>query len=208
MANPIEHYLTEFHLDPARDIAPLSRLQPPSQEEEREVVDMAAMLRAAEERGREEGRARAKRDFDAALAAERAQHQESIVRERAKWADEEAARLASGMDEAFRSIDKALTDGVARILAPFLADALRDQALHELTATLAAVLADRRAATIRIAGPEDLISLLSERLSAVSASVEYVVSDQADVSVMLDDTLIETQLSAWTARLAGALRMK
>ena len=100
MANPIEHYLTEFHLDPARDIAPLSRLQPAPREEEPEVVDMTAMIRAAEERGREEGRARAKRDFEAALAAETSRLDERIVHERAKWVDEEATRLTGRIDEA------------------------------------------------------------------------------------------------------------
>ena len=85
---------------------------------------------------------------------------------------------------------------------------MRQQALNELTTTLASVLADRRTTTIRIAGSEDLLAGLSERLGAGRAAIEYVVTDQPDVSVMLDDALIETQLSAWTARLADALRTK
>jgi hypothetical protein len=206
MANAIAQYLTEFNLDPSRDTAPLFQAKPSKREVHDEIVDTAALIRAAEERGREEGRAIAQRGFDVAIEMEKARSEEFVVEERSKWSKEEAARLATLFAEAFQALESKLTASVARILTPFLIETLRDKMVDDLAATVASLLADKQVMTMKIAGPEDLLSMLSNRLGSYDASIEYIPGNQPDVTVTANDTLIETQLKAWTSRLNEAVQ--
>jgi hypothetical protein len=58
------------------------------------------------------------------------------------------------------------------------------------------------AISIKITGPTDLLDVLRAKLAAERAAITYEVTDNVDVSVRADQTTIETQLSAWLARLA------
>jgi hypothetical protein len=206
MANAIAQYLTEFHLDPSRDTAPFFQAKPPRPEPQEVIVDTAALIRAAEEKGREEGKAIAQQGFDVALAAEKTRADERVVEERTKWAQEEGARMAAQFVDAFHTLETKLTDSVACILTPFLTDALRRQVVDDLRDTLLSLFTVKQITTIKITGPEDLLAMLSGRLGSYEASVEYIVNDQPDVTVAANDTLIETQLNAWISRLSEAVQ--
>ena len=104
-----------------------------------------------------------------------------------------------------RALDASLTERIARLLVPVLTDALRRRALTELGAALSRLLADPHHAAIRVSGPQDLLDGLAARLGPLGAAVAFAPADLPEVQVSADQTVIETQLGAWTRLLSAAI---
>jgi hypothetical protein len=204
MVSAIAQYLPDF--GPAGGKESSIQLKQAKAKPEEKFEDTASLIQAAEERGRAEGHASAKREFDAALAAERTQADRRIAEERLKWAQEEAAQFVSQLAKAMENLETRLADNVARIMTPFLGEMLREQTLAEFKVALAALLSERQAAVIRVSGPEDLLSALESTFESCNAAVEYTRNDKPDVAITLNETVIETQLEKWIGRLAEAVR--
>jgi hypothetical protein len=99
----------------------------------------------------------------------------------------------------------ATPQGVARVLLRFLGNAARDRALDQLSETVAALLAAGGAARVRIAGPESLVNRLRQQAETLKVVVEVTVNpDAADVTVTLDDTIVETRIAEWMERVTRA----
>lgn len=167
--------------------------------------ERAALLAEAEERGRQQGLAEAREEAEIARrrAAEAAEAR--LAEARRHWSEVEAEALADGFAAALRALDATLSDRIARLLVPVLTDALRRQAVAELSGALTRLLAEPQAATVRVSGPEDLLAALAARLGPLSASVSFTAAETADVQVSADQTVIDTQLGAWTRLIAAAV---
>ncbi|GEP03178.1 hypothetical protein [Methylobacterium oxalidis] len=163
--------------------------------------DREALLREAEARGRARGLAEA----EDRRAAEEAAFAARFEAERRRWSETEAEALAAGFSAALRALDASLTERIARLLAPVLTDALRRRALSELGAALSRLLADPHHAAIRVSGPQDLLDGLAARLGPLGAAVAFAPADLPEVQVSADQTVIETQLGAWTRLLSAAI---
>lgn len=207
MAHALSRYLTEFQLDPADDgHAPRVGKPVPPRAAEEPVVGMEEIIRVAEERIRRQMQETARQELEAAVAAEQARAEEHVAAERQKWSDTEAQRLATQFAEAFQGLERTVLDSAARILTPFLVDSWRTQMIAELETILRSVLTDKQHTHLKISGPEDLLSILSERLGAYGAAIEFAFTGDADVKVLANETIIETQLNAWASRLAEAVK--
>ncbi|AWN37616.1 hypothetical protein [Methylobacterium radiodurans] len=183
--------------------APAAAPEPVETPEER-----AARLEEAEARGRAEGHAQglaeARAEAEAAMAAERESFAAQLAAERARWSESEAEQLAAGFAAALRALDADLTRRIGRLLVPVLTDALRRRAVDDLAQALAKLTADPNHAAIRVSGPEDLLAALSHRLGPQAAGIAFAPGAAPEVSVVADQTVIETQLAAWTRLLAAA----
>ncbi|TGE00659.1 hypothetical protein [Methylobacterium nonmethylotrophicum] len=167
--------------------------------------ERAALIAAAEERGRQQGLAAAREEAEAARlrAAEEAEHR--LAEARRHWSEAEAEALADGFSAALRALDAALSERIARLLVPILTDALRRQAVAELSGALTRLLAEPQAATIRVSGPEDLLAALAARLGPLAAAVSFAPAETPEVQVSADQTVIDTRLGAWTRLIAAAV---
>lgn len=164
----------------------------------------AELIGEAEARGREQGRSEARAEAEATLVHERADFERRFTEARKLWTETEAEALASGFAAALRAFDAELTGRIARLLMPVLTDSLRRQALTELSAALARLLDDPHHAAIRVSGPDDLLTALAERLGPLAGGIEFAPGDATEVHVSADETVIETQIAAWTRLLASA----
>jgi len=151
--------------------------------------------RAAEEAAKAEGERQRDRDR-AAFAAE-------LGEARRRWSEETAERLAAEIGTHLDGLRKTVVDGVAQALAPFIETLVRQRALDELGQTVAALLRDGRHLRIRLSGPADLIAGLGEKLDV--PTIEYVAAEGPDVAVTIDDTIVETRITAWLAVIATAI---
>lgn len=206
MVGGIAQYLTEFRLDGTQDVEPLFQARSPTIVVQEPVDDTADLIRQAEHRGREEGRAAAQMEFELVLASERSRHEENLADERAKWADQQGVQLAEHMTTSLREIERRIADSVARIMTPFVTEALRMEMMESLREVFVSLVSDRQKAAIRVSGPQDVLLALSERLGENGPSVEFIPSDAIDVSILVGDTAIETQLEAWIGHLAQAMQ--
>ncbi len=167
-----------------------------SREELRELA-----IAAAREEGFSEGRAVAA----AALEAEQGASAAHLAAERALWAREEGRLLADKLAQGLAEIEAGIAAHTARILSGFLADRLIDRATRELARAIRELLAGADGKVVAVTGPADIVAALRETLAEDAVAVDFRPGAVADVRVVCDETLVESRLSAWLARLAAAV---
>ncbi|WP_298242395.1 hypothetical protein [uncultured Bradyrhizobium sp.] len=144
---------------------------------------------------------------DAKLAEERVRSAIRLGEERAKWSDQQAVAIVSGFEAACREIETNIASSVARILLPFLADAVRDKAIGSLVEQIAALTGNSSAPAFKVTGPSELLDLVRTQLEASRRTgIAYETAEAVEVRVVADQTVIETQISAWSERLKEARR--
>ena len=175
----------------------------------RPAEDREALIAAAEARGRKQGRAEALAEAQAQSAQERAAQQarfeEQVAQARRDWSAAQGETLAAGFAAAMQALDATLSDRVARLIAPVLGQALQHRALDELGAALRRILAEPQRAAVRVRGPEDLIVALEARLGGHSAGIAFEADAGPEVSMCAGETVIETELAAWSRLIAAAV---
>ncbi|ACS38398.1 hypothetical protein ACWFZ6_22325 [Methylorubrum extorquens] len=174
----------------------------------RPAEDREALIAAAEARGREQGRAEAMEEWSAQAALERAAQQalfeEGVAQARRDWTEAQGEILAQGFVAAMQALDATLSDRVARLIAPVLGQALQRQALDELGAALKRILAEPQRAAVQVRGPDDLIAALAARLGG-STGIAFEAAEGPEVTVRAGETVIETELAAWSRLITAAI---
>jgi hypothetical protein len=144
---------------------------------------------------------------EAKLAEERVRSAIRLGEERAKWSDQQAVAIVNGFTSACRELETNIASSVARILQPFLTEAVRDKAVAALVEQISALTCNSPVPVFRISGPAELLDLVKAQLETERRTgIEYQVTDASDVRVVADQTVIETQISVWTERLKAARR--
>lgn len=159
-------------------------------------------LDAIYESGRQAGLAEARAEAEAA-AARRAQAAEAAL-EQAKlaWTEVVATPLATELPRALDALAERLAETTGRLLRPFLEGELRDAASRALIDQIRPLLSGGDGSLIRVSGPAELLATLRGVFPAGSP-VEFTETEAVDVSIVLGETVIETRIAAWVARLRG-----
>ena len=169
-------------------------------------VDPQQRLVAAHAQGVEEGKAAAQAEWQAKLEEQRAYYEKQLAVERLTWAGREADRLAEQLDRGLEEMKARIADAAAVLLKPFLIAAVHQRAIADLVQAIETVLVKDEGVTLEIAGPDDLLQLLRERLSGRNMALLYTASEGLEVRVIAGQTILETQLVAWLAKVEEALR--
>lgn len=201
MANAFARYLPCFDTEPVTGLFGFEAPSGAKVEVEPDPVDLVA---EAEQRGYRSGHAAAQAEFELVRAQDLDRAREELAEARRSWTEREAERLAEQLRLAFQDLEGLITAEVADILSGFVAAAVRDQAVDDLAHTLAKLLRDGKHRAVRLSGPEDLLDLIRDRLGASADSLSFEPESGVDVRVVLDETILETQLEAWRVRLAAA----
>ncbi len=178
---------------------------PPERAAEAAVAAWDFAITAAREEGLAEGLARAAADGEAALKTLRDGFDAHLAAERSRWAHDEARVLVESVTTGFAEIETRIAACAARILRAFLAERLIDRATRELAEQLRILLAGADGKLVQVFGPEDLVAALSTRIEGGSAALDFRPGAAAEVRIVCDDTLVESRLSAWLARLTSAV---
>jgi len=190
-----------------REPQPQAQAQPQAQPQPRPAAPKAETpavnpLDDAYQRGYAAGLA----EGEAKLAEERVRAAIKLGQERAKWSDQQAT-IADGFGAACRELEDNIGGAVARILQPFLADAVRAKAVTALVQQISALTGHSPVPVFRVSGPSDLLGLVKAELDAAGRTgIEYQPADVIEIRVVADHTVIETQIAAWTERLRDACR--
>jgi len=155
---------------------------------------------------RDEALAEARAEFEQIRAADRAEHERQLEERERQFAETTGGVLLGHLSDGLAKIERALCEQTARVLARFLDKAIRERALRELSETVAALIAGGGAVTAKIVGPEPLVARLRELLDASTGpAIELVVGITPEVTVTIDDTIIETRIAAWMDRVNAAI---
>jgi hypothetical protein len=146
-------------------------------------------------------------ESDARVAEERVRSAIRLGEERSKWSDQQAVAIVNGFETACREIETNIASSVARILLPFLAEAVRDKAIGSLVEQISALTGNSPVPVFKVTGPGELLDLVRTQLEASKRTgIAYETAETFEVRVVADQTVIETQISAWAERLKDARR--
>ncbi|MBS1166140.1 MAG: hypothetical protein H6R00_2165 [Proteobacteria bacterium] len=165
-----------------------------AEEIERRVAEAAATVRAEE-------RADAEWQLTEALAEQAKSLRDEQEVARKAWVEEQSDRIAAVLEERFAALSEQLGVAATRALRPFLVERLVDRSVEDLAACIGRLMTDGTAAPLEIAGPADLLDRLAEKLGRHAAAIAFRPDDRADIVVTASETLIETRLREWVARL-------
>lgn len=166
-------------------------------------------IEAARASGFASGEAAAKAALETRLAEQREAHARELVAARQAWVSGEAQRLAERLAASLGDLEARLADAASRALAPVLRAEVARQAIADLSAELELLLAKEAGIAVTISGSEDLIEALrgrlADELAGKALSVTYQPSNAPDVRVVAGQTILETRLGAWAAKIREAL---
>jgi len=169
------------------------------------VIDIEARLAEAYHRGVQEGLDTAKAEAATARALERAEMQKRAVVERLDFQMNEYAALSETIANGLIEIEGRIADVVARILQPFVTEAVCSQIVDELAENVASLRRAGRPELLKITGPERLLSALKRRLEPLAADVEFVEREGVEVSVEAGPTTIRSELAPWADLIASII---
>lgn len=137
-----------------------------------------------------------------ALADAKIEAAEALAAARIDWAETLAGRLEIALQECFARIETVLSAHVAAILAPFVEEAMTERMLDAFAeavrqATGKAGSEGEPAIRYEISGPANLLEALRARLSGADLAFAFLVADQPDVSAIIDETRLATNIAAW-----------
>jgi flagellar biosynthesis/type III secretory pathway protein FliH len=160
-------------------------------------IDWAERVEEAYARGLDEGKRSAEAETVVLLEEQKAALEQSLATAREAWCTEQGPRLAEQIGTAIRDMEGRIAESAERVLRPFLAQAVRDQAIGQLREIVDDLTATNPGITLEISGPDDLLSAMRTSLSSSVANASYVVNEACDVQVKAGASVIETRISAW-----------
>ncbi len=212
-AMPVAPFLSEFgSAAPARRDAPFvpfgSRGRSCGQLRARAETE-ADRIEAARASGFASGEAAAKAVLEATVAGLGEEHARELAAAREAWVRGEADKLAHQLAAGLKDLETRIADATARVLAPLLQAEVARQAIADLNSELARLLANAADVSLSISGPEDLLEALrvrlADQLAGKTVSVDYRQSEEPDVRIVAGQTVLETRLGVWAAKIREAL---
>lgn len=214
MSGSIADLISDFSSPAAPDgtgIGILRRVRrTPEREREPEPVPTAVdreaeLVRSVEARVRAEEREAARGRLDQALEAEQERHREELAVQRQIWVEQEAQQLSMQIVTAVGSLEGVLSDQAGRILAAVIPEALRQNAIVEFQEALRTILSGETGRLVKVTGSQDLLAAIEAGMALHDGVVEFIPSEAVDVTLVAGDTIVQTQLGAWSDRLRSLL---
>jgi hypothetical protein len=188
---------TESSPPPDRTPPPPIIAEPPPLEE----VDSTEQIEEAYQRGREEGFASAREAFEAELAEERRRLEQEMATGRSQWVQEVVERLERQIPAAFEAIEAQIAESISRVLRPAIFAAVREEMISSLAANLRKLRSGEGAPLITVSGPSELLDNLRERAPELENSIEFVPGQTVEVKAIADQTVLDSQIQAWSSML-------
>lgn len=198
---PVSEVLTEFGVKPT----PKEKKREPERKEPKKPTPILekgpSIMEETLARGIEQGRATVLAEMEAKLEEQRLFYEQKLELERCTWVSREADVFVQQLDEGLDTIQRNIAELTARILKPFLIEQIRKQGLTSLIETLDVMLSRDKGLTLEIAGPEDFLQLLREKLSSRNVTAVFSPSENVEVRIQVGQTHLETQFGTWLAKL-------
>jgi hypothetical protein len=153
-------------------------------------------------RGLDEGRRASEIAAEARIEELKAAMDLSLAATRQAWCEEQGPQIAERITTAVRELEERVSQSVACVLRPFLAQAVREHAVGELRAVLQDLLNSTPEIALQVTGPEDLLAVVRASLPGLAA-VTYVAGESVDVEVKAGASIIETRIATWLRETTG-----
>jgi hypothetical protein len=199
MNAPLSRFLMEFSGEVAApEPFELHEMEPAVEAEPTITLTVGAFeqqLQDAREQAASDAQANTEVELKTLFEEERAQMARDFEAARETWATEEGQQISASLVTAVAELETNLSNALAQALRPLFSEACRARMLVELGAALASILGDPSHPPVRIAGPIDLLTAFGNTHPA-DIAIDYVVADQAELTIVTDTTRIESRLAA------------
>ena len=148
-----------------------------------------------------EALATARAEFDAIRATDRDAFERRLAERETEILASVGETLSGQVAEGLAAIEERVGRQVGTVLLRFLDQAVHERAVSELIEAVSALVTGGSASRVRIAGPAALVERVEAAIAPTGVPVERGEGSTADVSVTIDDTVVETNIAAWMERL-------
>lgn len=143
-------------------------------------------------------------------------HENALATERQANADEAKAFLetlgtdvgvtiAARMDAIQAQLIELVSTTTARVIGGVLSKHLQERSLEALAGTIRNAMEDAEAVRIRVRGPISLFETLSASLGDRAGTLDFTEAPGFDLTVAIDDVVVETRMSEWSTALSEIL---
>ena len=132
-------------------------------------------------------------------------HQREIEELKAKYEDELAADLAERLSNIASEVADLVSAATIKAVAPVISGAIAEEAVSSLATLLREAVLDGAAGPIVVKGPASLFALLEKALGEKTGLLRHLETDDVDLSVEVDGSVLVTRISAWSASLKKVL---
>lgn len=205
MTASLARFLPDFELSHIRSFSGIPDEVATLVQPARPAVDVEAIRAEA----RAEGEAAVRNELEARHASEldaaAARHAEELAALRSELETRAAQSIPQAVEARATEIADAVAGDVAEILAPLVDEAVRGHVVARLAAEIRGILATDNAGQITVTGPEGLVAALGDCLGADAERISVIHSEQFDIEIETDRTLLASRLSDWTQALKESL---
>lgn len=159
------------------------------------TVDLEEIKSTAFAEGEEAGKREQLMVQEKELDALRAAHEEEMEAMRARYEDEIATHLATAVTSMKQEIAGNVESACLRLFSTVMERELAITAATDISAQITREIQEGFAGTIRITGPDRMLQQIRDTLGHVENQVDYDVSDDIDIKVQLDNSVLMTRLA-------------
>lgn len=200
MAQPVARYLADIAgVGSGRLPLPTDRISP-----EAHRNDVMAAAAEAYGKGMADARAAAEAELAMMITDERRAAAKAFDDQRKQWTEVEAARIAESLRGAIKELESELAKSVARLMEPFVSSLVHRQACDEFVTIIGDLVSRSKGTSIELTGPRDLVQTVQSKLGG-DVVVKHAGEGPAEVRAVVDQTLVETRVEAWLARVKEAM---
>ncbi|KSV96042.1 hypothetical protein N184_03485 [Sinorhizobium sp. GL28] len=160
-------------------------------------IDIDAERRRAFAEGRAEATAELVFEHERQIADLQATHAAELAALTQRLEAETANRLAERFADMADSLVVALGDQTARVLAPVMEDALLQRAVADMAQMIKQGLVAGEGCTVVVKAPTQLFEALKRQLGEDMPLFRHVETDDIDLAVEMDGTILVTRMAAW-----------
>ena len=183
--------------------APVSDFQSDWAAEPEDAVDLDEEKRKAFAEGQEAAGQEQRQIHEEEIEALRASHADELEAMRKKYEDEIATHLATSVTAMKQAIAANVESACLRLFSAVMERDLAQAAATGISGEITREIEGGFAGTIKITGPERLLSRIRETLGDVDNQVDYDVSDDIDIKVQMDNSILMTRLSEFFQNTRG-----
>ncbi|MBA8879807.1 hypothetical protein [Phyllobacterium myrsinacearum] len=159
-----------------------------------ELIDIELKIKETFELGRAEGQSEAAVLFEAERLRLEREFQEQLAGAEADFMQRIGTRMFEQLGEGLSVVSAQLSSSLATVLAPLVEKNLRDRAVTGFATEVDRLTKGLEAVLLDISGPAHLLDALRRQPDIDLMRFTFTQSDQSELSMRLDDVVVETRL--------------
>jgi hypothetical protein len=178
---------------------------PDTLEKEPPAIDVESERRQAYSEGHAAATAELTEKYELEAQAVALVHQREIEELAAKHEEEMVGAIARRLDAIAAEVANLVSAATAKAIAPVLTEVLAVQAVSSLATLLREAILEGAPGSVTVKGPASLFELLKAEMGERQNLLGHQESDDVDLAIEIEDSILVTRISAWSASLKKVL---